>query len=318
MNVNLEYYRIFFYVAKYGSFTKAAEVLGGNQPNVTRCMNALENALGCKLLLRSHRGVSLTPEGERLYVRVQAALEQLQRGESELAAATGLQSGSVTIGASETALNLFLLEQLSIFHRRFPGIRLRIFNHSTPQAIAALRQGSVDLAVVTTPVAAGKDLHATKLMAFREILVGAGDYAALADKPLPFQALADYPLIMLGRETMTYAFYERLFLQHGLVLHPDTEAATADQLLPLAKGGLGLCFLPEAIARPAMEAGDVTQIPLSFQIPPRSVVLLTDKHSVLSAAGRELEKQLSAAAENSGPPAAVATEMTRIDSGSLF
>ena len=42
MNVNFEYYRIFYYVAKYRNFTKAARVLGNSQPNITRAMKSLE------------------------------------------------------------------------------------------------------------------------------------------------------------------------------------------------------------------------------------------------------------------------------------
>ena len=75
--ITYDYYRIFYYVAQYKSFTKAARALHNNQPNITRCMNNLEQELGCKLFVRSHRGVSLTPEGERLYQRVAAAYEQL-------------------------------------------------------------------------------------------------------------------------------------------------------------------------------------------------------------------------------------------------
>lgn len=61
--MTLDYYRIFFYVARYKSFSKAAEALNNNQPNITRYMNILESELGCKLLIRSHKGVKLTPEG---------------------------------------------------------------------------------------------------------------------------------------------------------------------------------------------------------------------------------------------------------------
>ena len=57
-----DYYRIFYHVAQHHSFTKAAEVLHNNQPNITRCMNNLETELGCHLFVRSNRGVSLTPE----------------------------------------------------------------------------------------------------------------------------------------------------------------------------------------------------------------------------------------------------------------
>ena len=58
--MTLDYYRIFYYVAQYQSFSKAAEILGNNQPNLSRCMNLLESELGCKLLVRTNRGVSLT------------------------------------------------------------------------------------------------------------------------------------------------------------------------------------------------------------------------------------------------------------------
>ena len=64
---------------------------------------------------------------------------------------TALESGALTISASETALNVFLLDKLREFHRRYPGVRLRIANHSPPQALRALGRGLVDLCVLTTP-----------------------------------------------------------------------------------------------------------------------------------------------------------------------
>ena len=67
MYVDWEYYKIFYYVAKYQNFTKAARVLGSNQPNITHAMNRLESQLNCVLFIRSNRGVTLTPEGELLY-----------------------------------------------------------------------------------------------------------------------------------------------------------------------------------------------------------------------------------------------------------
>ena len=84
MAVPYDYYRIFYYVAQHKSFTRAAEVLGNNQPNITRCMNNLEQDLGCKLFIRTNRGISLTPEGVRLYGRAAVAFEQLRLGENEI------------------------------------------------------------------------------------------------------------------------------------------------------------------------------------------------------------------------------------------
>lgn len=62
--ITYDYYRIFYYVAQYKSFTRAAEALHNNQPNITRCMNNLESELNCTLFLRSNKGITLTPEGK--------------------------------------------------------------------------------------------------------------------------------------------------------------------------------------------------------------------------------------------------------------
>jgi len=292
VNVNYEYYRIFYYVAKYGNFTKAANALGSNQPNVTRSINRLEQTLGCKLFARTNRGATLTPEGQQLLSHVEVAQQQLQAGEAELSGSAGLQNGSIAIGASETALNIFLLEKLRAFHALYPNIRLRISNNSTPQAAAAIKRGTIDFAVVTTPADAQAPLHVTPLMPFDEVLVGGPAFSSLSDKALHLRDLENYPLICLGRNTMSYAFYERLFLRHGLVLQPDTEAATTNQVLPLVKYDLGLAFLPEPFAHEALERCEICRIPLAEPIPQRQVCLIRDTRRPLSVAARAFEKLL--------------------------
>ena len=81
MAANFEYYKIFYYVAKYQNFTLAAKALLSSQPSVSRCMQALETELGCRLFIRTKRGVSLTAEGEQLYQYVAPACEQIFKGE---------------------------------------------------------------------------------------------------------------------------------------------------------------------------------------------------------------------------------------------
>ena len=146
MYVDWEYYKIFYYVAKYQNFTRAARVLGNNQPNITHTMNKLEDQLHCVLFIRSNRGVTLTPEGETLYARIASAAVQIQDAEAELSASATLEHGAISISATETALNICLSEQLRAFHAQYPGIRLRLSNHSTPQAIQAVKNGEVDFA----------------------------------------------------------------------------------------------------------------------------------------------------------------------------
>ena len=129
MYVDWEYYKIFYYVAKYQNFTKAARVLGNNQPNITHSMNRLESQLNCVLFIRSNRGVTLTPEGELLYSRIASAAVQIQDAEEELSASATLEHGAISISATETALNIYLSEKLRAFHTEYPGgDRVRLEN----------------------------------------------------------------------------------------------------------------------------------------------------------------------------------------------
>ena len=292
MIVSYDAYRVFYTVARLGSFTKAAEALLGSQPNLTRTVRNLESALGCTLFVRSNRGVSLTPEGEKLFARVSIACEQIQAGEAELASDRSLQSGVVSIGASETALHGFLLPVLGAFHRAYPGIRLRISNHSTPQALAALRSGLVDVAVVTSPAEDTDGLHIEPLGQFDEVPVCGPSLMHLCGQTLTLADLSAYPFISLGRETASYAFAYRLFTESGAIFSPDIEVATSDQILPLVRQNLGVAFLPEAFAAPALEAKAIGRLRLAEAIPPRRLLMARRSGQALSLAAQALEKMI--------------------------
>ena len=290
MYVTWDYYKVFYYVAKYQNFTKAARVLGSNQPNVTHTMNRLEEQLGCVLFIRSNRGVTLTPEGELLYARVSSAAVQIQEAEEELSASATLEHGSISISATETALNIYLSDKLRAFHEDFPKIRLRISNHSTPQAVQAVRNGEVDFAVVSTPAEAEAPLNIVELESFREILVGGRTFTALASQTLSLKELSAYPLISLSEESMTRAFYRQFFLEHDAVLRPDTEAATTDQMLTLVRSELA--FVPEPMTRNALKSREIVQLTLREKIPARSVCLVYDRHRPLNTAARAFRERL--------------------------
>jgi len=130
------------------------------------------------------------------------------------------------------------------------------------------------------------------LMPFQEILVGGTTFTALSSQELSLREVKNYPLISLGRETMTYKFYNSVFLSHGLDLSPDTEAATADQILPLVKCELGLAFLPQPMAAPSLLKKEIVQIPLKDEIPERQICLVYDSQHPMGAAARELKNTI--------------------------
>lgn len=292
MNINYEYYRIFYYAAKYRNLTQAAQALHSNQPNVSRTIKLLENNLGCCLFIRSNRGIALTPEGERLYTHVKAAVERIQLAETELAESIQMQDGCVTIGASETALSMLLLPALRQFKKNHPHIRIRIRNHLTRQAVESAKRGEVDFAVAVTPPALEKPLVSYPIMQFRDLLIGGPSYRNFQKKTVTLEELSAYPLICLGEHTMVYQFYENFYLCHGLTFLPELQAATTDQLLPMIKSDLGIGYLPEIYARDALEKGDVFQFLLREEIPSREICFIENEQYPLTIAAKELKELL--------------------------
>ena len=300
MAISYDYYRIFYHVAETHSFTKAAEVLGNNQPNITRCMNVLEQQLGCKLFIRSNRGIRLTPEGERLYYRVAVAFEQLRLGEEEIERDCSLETGTISIGVSDSAMHLLLVDTLSSFHEKYPGVHLRISNDTVPQTIAGLVRNSIDYALVNTPINISSPLKATELLSFREILICGKKYRDLAEKPRHLSEILPYSFICLRSDTSAREFYQKLFFDHNLRLRVDMEVFTSDQILPLVKANLGIGFFPEAVAKEELEAGEIYKVDLIEDIPERSICLIEDTSRPQSIAMKAMKELICGAGIKKG------------------
>ncbi len=292
MNISYDYYKIFFYVAKYKSFSKAAAALLCGQPNVTKAIGNLEAQLGCPLFIRTSRGVSLTPEGEKLYAHVSIAYEHITQGETELLLDRELETGTVSIGTTETALNGLLIPVLEEFHRAYPKVKLRIFSYTTTQAIAALKNGAVDFCLVSTPLEEYRYFRQTTLLEFREVLCAGGEYSFLAGETQPLSILHQYPVISLGRNTKTYEFYSQFFIGHDQEWKADIEVSTADQLLPLIKRGLGIGFVAEFFLKKALNDREVMEIPLEVTPPRRKICLVEDSTRHFSIAAETIVRSI--------------------------
>lgn len=292
MDINFEYYKIFYYVAKYENITKAAAALGSNQPNITRIMKLLESQLGCRLLVRGARGISLTEEGELLYSHVEIAYKQLLGAQEELYRQGSISGGTVEIGVTETALHLFLLNALQHFRLEFPDIKIKIHNHTTPETIRKLISGNLDFAVVTDPFDVSKTVSCYKIMDFDEVLVGGTHYRTLSENVLELKDLRYHSLIGLGRESVTYRLYKDFFIEHGVDYEPDMEVATSDLMLPLIENNFGIGFVPEALALPLLEHGKLVRMQINCRIPKRSIQMIADRGCGKSLAASTLYKFL--------------------------
>ena len=285
MYVSYDRYRIFYYVAKYGNISQAAKVLLSNQPNLTRIIKNLEGELGCTLFARTSRGMKLTPEGQRLYDHVRIAVEHIEAGEAEINENRSLHSGTIFVAASEVALRCLLLPVLKKYRTLYPGVHIRISNHSTPQAISALKEGTADIAVVTTPTVQAASLAETLVKPITEAAVCSPYFTDLTGRQVSLADLVHFPLISLGKDTKSFAFFSGLFTEHGLPYQPDIEAFTADQILPMVQADLGVGFVPEEFLQ---DSSGVCKIDLKEPIPKRHIALIKRKEQPLSVAAKEL------------------------------
>lgn len=287
MYIGYDYYRIFYYVAKYGNVTQAARVLLNNQPNLTRAVKTLESELGCPLFIRSNRGMKLTPEGERLLRHIRIAIENIEAGEAEIIESRNLERGSVFVATSEVALHCVLLPVLKKYRSLYPGIKLKISNHSTPQAIDAIKNGFADIAVVTTPTLPSAMLEEITVRKFREVAVCSSAFSELWGRKVSFEELLSYPLISLGTQTKSYELYSEFFAGEGLRYQPETEAATADQIVPMVKADLGIGFVPEEFLE-GIEG--VSVIETENPLPEREIRVVKRCEQPLGIAAKEMEK----------------------------
>ncbi len=283
MNISYDHYRIFYNVAKYKSFTRAAEVMYANQPNLTRAVKTLEKQLGCTLFERTNKGVRLTSDGKELYEHISIAFEHIEAGELAVSAKHSMERGVVSVGATEIALHCYLLPVLSRYHRMYPGIRIKILNVSTPQALKMINSSLVDVAIVTTPADITSKLSVVKLSDLREVPVCSNDLEV--ENGIGFKDLQNYPIISLGQGTSTFDFYSDEFIKHGCVFSPDIEAATADQIIPLVKYGLGIGFVPEEFLD---TENNIRKIIMKTPLSQREIVLVRKKGHTLPLPAKEL------------------------------
>ncbi len=285
MEFNLERYRVFYWTAKLGSLTKAAEKLHITQPAVSHTLKQLEGDLGGQLFFRTTRGVKLTAEGEVLYQFVEQAIHFIEIGEKKIAEMQELTYGEINIGASDTLCKHFLLPYLEQFHKQYPEVRIRVTNRTTPETITLLKEGKIDFGVVNLPAFDSKiDFRISSTQ--QDCLVGNQAYAPMAEHPLPLEELHRYPLLLLEPGGSTRNFLDEYAASNGITLHPEFELGSLDLLIQFAQSGFGLTFIVREYVAEELDTGKLIEIPLIPTIPERHVGIATLKGVPLSAASR--------------------------------
>lgn len=288
MDINLEYYKNFYYVAKYKSITLAAEQLSISQPAVSQAIRHLEDDLGCTLFVRTRKGVRLTKEGEMLFSYVERGYETILFGEKKLAGMLNLEQGEICIGASDMTLQFYLLPYLERFHELYPGIRVTVTNAPTPETLKHLGDGRIDFGIVSTPVNNRSSLRMVPVRQIQDIFVAGRRYEYLKGKKLSYRKLMEIPVMCLEGSTSTRRYVEDFLAKEQVYLQPEFELATSDMLIQFAVRNLGIASVMEDFAAEYIKSGELFKLEFVREIPKRQFVIVSDERIPMTAAASKL------------------------------
>ncbi|MDM0104068.1 LysR family transcriptional regulator [Variovorax sp. J22R24] len=118
--------RVFARVVEAGTFTRAADSLQMPKPSVTKLVQQLEAHLRVKLLQRTTRRVTVTPEGAAYYERTSRVLAELEDIEADLTHAQASPRGRLRVDIGSSLANRILIPALPGFHARYPDIQIEL------------------------------------------------------------------------------------------------------------------------------------------------------------------------------------------------
>lgn len=288
MDINLEYYKIFYYVASYKSITLAAETLSISQPAVSQAVKHLEHALRCTLFVRTSKGVRLTKEGEMLFSYVQRGYETILSGERKLSEMLNLEQGEIRIGASDMTLQFFLLPYLEEFHERYPGIRVTVTNAPTPETLKHLGDGRIDFGIVSTPVSEKPYLKIVPVRQIQDVFVAGRKFENLKGQILSYRKLMELPVMCLEGSTSTRKYVEEFLMEQEVLLTPEFELATSDMLIQFAVRNLGIASVVEDFATEYLKNGELFKLTFTQELPKRQFCIVSNERIPVSAAAARL------------------------------
>jgi DNA-binding transcriptional LysR family regulator len=252
-------YRTFEAVLRTGSLSGAARALGLTQPSVSRHIDALEQAIGRELFVRSQRGLTPTEAAVELKPYADAIASTSAALLRTAAGSAGAIAGTVRISASEVVSAEHLPAMLARLRQRHPALAFEI---SASNMVDDLLQRQADIAVrMTQPVQ--QSLIARKMPSIPIGLHAHADYLARRGTPSALRNIADHDIIGFDTETPAIRAFVESFpdiRRSAFALRIDSDVA---QLAAIRAGfGIGICQVPIAKRHPQL----VRVLPDAFAI----------------------------------------------------
>jgi DNA-binding transcriptional LysR family regulator len=246
--MDLRLMNYFVVVAEELSISKAAERLQIEPSPLSRQITALEKKLGVPLLLRRNRSIRLTPAGQVFLKEARLTIAQIYR--SVTLTRRAAEGGHLSVGYNPVAESSLLPEIVQAFEKKWPAVRLDLHGLRTPEQLAALSRGELDVGFVCPPIPMQEcDLQELTTQPF---VVGVPSGHRLADTPeIFFEALSHEPLVVYSRRLDPGAFeqLERGFTNAGATMNIVRELDTPLSMIHFAATDRVCCFVPDYLRK---------------------------------------------------------------------
>lgn len=222
----------FLEVARCKNISEAAKRLYITQPALGRQLTAIERELNMQLMIRSNRGVRLTPAGIALQEELEKAMNHIKTGVSKAQQASYGYSGNLTIGLLEE-LDIMdeLVEVISYFELKFPNINVKFKRNSFKALVDGLYDGSLDAAISLSINFLGcKDLDLRKIRPCTPAFAVPISHPLAQKETLNFSDFRGIPLAVVDRDDCSEGvkFVEETFYQQA-GFYPDFYFTTSQK-----------------------------------------------------------------------------------------
>ena len=277
MKTNLELYKTFYYVARTGSITKAANELIVSQPAVSKSIKVLERDLNTPLFNRSKEGVTLTAAGEVLYSKIKRSIDLIVSAEEDLTSLNNMEQGTINIGAGNTIMQRYLMPYIKELHEKYPKINIKVHTVVTPELIKRAQLGLVDIVFTHLPNNIPSNFNIIKIKELHDILVVNKD-SKYKDKKINKKDLEDMPLVLLPYTASNRKNFDEFCLENNIVIKPLMEIGNDLIVEECAQSGLGVGLVVKEYVQAKLDSKELFELQTDFNIKVKHLVCLIDKN----------------------------------------
>lgn len=239
----------FIAVAQAESFSAAALRLHVTQPTVTGRIQRIEGALGTTLLRRTTRKVETTKDGARLLAEATQVLDGLGKLVSSFRKKALAARKRVVVAATPTLAALTLPSLISDYTKRFPDVEVDLRDLQYTAALAALDDGSADLAVLALDDADAVRYRFQSLWADHMLLMVPADHPLANVKKVGLDDFGKHPLIVVEQYQAIRHRIEQALHARGKTMPPSKIVANLNTLFGMLSAGMGMTLMPHSMAK---------------------------------------------------------------------